>query len=140
MNNDWTTPHPSNLTFNNCSLAARWATVAWHSEDVGQGLTVSMVRNGLSTYFRAANISDPGDIELMRWAMFWGNDSASAYLQASKVGKGYQHVANSSNPVTDSMWNYVHEKCMEGGMSAHGVARRSGCRRCWRKNLVNEAR
>jgi hypothetical protein len=71
-----------------------------------------MVRNGLSTYFRNFNISDPGDIELMRWAMYWGNDSASAYLLSSKHSKGYQHLANSSNAVTNSMWDYVHEKCM----------------------------
>jgi hypothetical protein len=44
--------------------------------------------------------------------MYWGNDSASAYLLSGKHSKGYQHLVNSSNAVTNSMWDYVHEKCM----------------------------
>ena len=118
MDTSWNSPDPSQLRYDNCTLAARWATVAWHSEDVGLELTISMVRDGLSRYFNVSNTPDPGDGELVRWAMFWGKQplSSPSWAQYSDVDEMTLHNQSGSDMVdmvARSMWVYVHKKCMD---------------------------
>jgi len=90
MNDTWNSPHPSQLRFSNCTLAADWASIYWRANDTGLYYTVNLVRNGLKDYFRDFNVSDPGNSELARWITYWEameiesvTNAMSAYAEAS---------------------------------------------------------
>lgn len=142
----------STLIYDNCTLAARWAAVAWHSEDMGLSLTISMVRKGLSGYFKAHNITDASDGELICWVMTWADDThpARVDIRDGESHKGFQHIANGSNVIANSMWNYGHDECMDtacplmgwqgvpdlagqgvSAVSANRFQKTDGWRRCW---------
>jgi hypothetical protein len=105
----------SDLNFTDCNLAAKWATVAWHSEDIGINLTIGMIQNGLAGYFNGHDVLAPDDGELIHWAVSWDNTSVSSQAgsQAGKINKGIQYIANGPNELANIIWNYVHEECMD---------------------------
>jgi hypothetical protein len=74
-----------------------------------------MVRDGLSEYFQASNTTDPGDGELISWAMFWGKQplSSPGWVQYKDIGELALHNQSGPDMVARSMWVYVHKECMD---------------------------
>jgi hypothetical protein len=100
MNSTWgfPGPGPDALNYTDCKLASEWVGTMNQGADIGIETTLKMLRNGLAAYLIKNNVSDPGNAELMRWALHWQEPA---------------NKASSRNDLIFSMLAYGKSQCLE---------------------------
>jgi len=83
----WVPPNVHDLQFRNCSLVADWVfNFFTYVEDLPYITTATLIRDGLSQYWRDSNVTRPNSTELVQWAFTDGDPLL--FLQAFNYTTG----------------------------------------------------